>query len=68
MPPAKNPAAARLQPGPELEVFSAAAWQTIRAPITIGLPPETQLAVDTEGRLLMARGSSMWESTALTRP
>lgn len=67
MQPAQNPRSARFQPGSELEVFTATTWRTVRSPITIGLPPETQLAVDSEARLLMARGSSVWESTALTR-
>jgi hypothetical protein len=64
--PKKHTAVAQFQPSSELEVFTAAGWQTIRAPITVDLPPGTQLAVDTGARLVMARGSSIWESAPLT--
>jgi hypothetical protein len=57
-----------VRPTPELEVLTAAGWQTIRIPITIVLahPARIEVEVDIGGRLLVAWGSTVWISSRLT--
>ncbi len=52
----------------ELEIYTAAGWQTVRtpAPITIDFYSRgTRFEIDTGARLLMAQGSSIWESARI---
>lgn len=48
-----------------LEVLTAVGWQTIRPPITLDLDHMVGLEVDRDARILIPRGSSVWESSPL---
>lgn len=52
-------------PGSQLEVFTTRGWQTIRAPITVDPPSLAQIALGVGARVLVAQGSSVWESASL---